>query len=75
MGLSFEASATCTVPTGFSGVPPSGPAMPVMDIARSAFVFLSAPWAMACAMGSLTTPCVWMSAGSTFSWSIFIWFA
>ena len=50
-------AAKCTRPTGFSGVPPSGPAMPVTATARLACEWVSAPPAMARATSSLTAPC------------------
>ena len=46
-----------TVPTGFPGPPPSGPAMPVTATAYEAPVRLIAPRAMARATASLTAPC------------------
>ena len=47
------ASAMKTRPTGFSSVPPPGPAMPVVDKAKSAPLFAHAPSAIAIATGSL----------------------
>src|SRR5437879_3230087 len=46
-----------TVPTGLLGVPPSGPAMPVMATARSAPEVRSAPAAISRTVDSLTAPC------------------
>ena len=57
----IEAQARCTSPTGLSGVPPPGPAIPVTETAISARAFLSAPSAMARAQASLTAPCVAMT--------------
>src|SRR5918995_1888142 len=60
-----------TVPTGFSSLPPSGPAMPVTATAVSAPNRFSAPAAMASATGSDTAPCSLISRGSTWSSSTF----
>jgi hypothetical protein len=51
-----KATAKCTSPTGFSGVPPSGPAMPVMAAASVAGVLARTPLAMASAVSRLTAP-------------------
>ena len=59
-----------TVPTGFSGVPPSGPATPVIATAVSAPNRSTAPSAIASATSCDTAPCASMSAGSTPSRSI-----
>ena len=45
------------MPTGFSGEPPSGPAMPVMAIARSASKRCRAPLAISAADSAETAPC------------------
>ncbi|EHP39129.1 orotidine 5'-phosphate decarboxylase [Cupriavidus basilensis OR16] len=45
-----------TMPTGFSGVPPVGPATPVIDSATWARLLSRAPSAMARATSSLTAP-------------------
>ena len=58
-----SATATATVPTGLAGVPPSGPAMPVMPTPMSAPDAARMPSAMARATGSLTAPCASSSAG------------
>jgi len=50
------ANAIHTVPTGFSSDPPSGPATPVVEIARSVPSRLRAPRAIATATSSLTAP-------------------
>ena len=50
------AAAKCTSPTGFSAVPPPGPAMPVIDTARSTGECASAPCAIASAVSRLTAP-------------------
>src|SRR5213594_1805438 len=47
-----------TVPTGFVGVPPSGPAMPVMASPHGAPARVAIPRAIASAHGALTAPCV-----------------
>ena len=60
-----------TVPTGFSSVPPSGPAIPVIATAVSASKRRSAPSAIASATGSDTAPWASISSGSTPSSSIF----
>src|SRR5437764_4329861 len=59
------ATAICTVPTGFSGVPPLGPAMPVTPMPYVAPQRSRMPRASATATGSETSPCWAMSAGST----------
>src|SRR5579862_5254129 len=46
-----------TNPTGFSGVPPVGPAIPVVLIPKSAPAPLRTPSAISFATGSLTAPC------------------
>ena len=51
-----DAAAKCTSPTGLSAVPPPGPAMPVIDTARSAWAWPSAPLAIASAVSRLTAP-------------------
>src|SRR5207244_8229696 len=45
-----------TVPTGFPGVPPSGPAMPVMARPTGLPLRAQMPRAMASAQGALTAP-------------------
>ena len=50
------AMASHTVPTGFSGVPPSGPAMPLTATARSTPIRSRAPLAIARTTSSLTAP-------------------
>ena len=59
------ANATKTVPTGFSLVPPPGPAIPVVAKANVAFASFRAPSAIARATSSLTAPCSEMRRGST----------
>src|SRR5438132_11656605 len=49
-------TAKQTVPTGLSGAPPSGPAMPVMDTASVDPQSFFAPSAISRAHGSLTAP-------------------
>jgi len=61
-----------TVPTGFSSVPPSGPATPEMDTARVAPDRVRAPWAMAATTGPLTAPWVSSSSAGTPSCDCFI---
>jgi len=56
MRPSRAAAAKCTRPTGFPGVAPPGPAMPVMATARSTSAFSSAPIAIAVAVSRLTAP-------------------
>src|SRR3981081_920616 len=53
---SRAATAKCTSPTGLPGVAPPGPAMPVMETARSTPAFSSAPIAIAVAVSLLTAP-------------------
>ena len=50
-------TARKTSPTGFSGVPPSGPAMPVTATATSAPSAARAPAAIAAAVSADTAPC------------------
>ena len=52
-----------TVPTGFCGVPPADPAMPVIPTPIDAPVRALIPSASATATGSLTAPCAAISAG------------
>ena len=52
-----------TVPTGFSSVPPSGPAMPVMPIPKSAPDTRRTPRAISAAVSDDTAPCA-----SSVSW-------
>ena len=47
---------TNTVPTGFSGVPPSGPATPVADTPQVEPLTLRAPSAISRAHWALTAP-------------------
>src|ERR1700730_9579410 len=53
---SRAATAKCTRPTGLPGVAPPGPAIPVMETARSTPAFSSAPIAIAVAVSLLTAP-------------------
>src|SRR5512141_1827172 len=53
---SREATAKCTRPTGLPGVAPPGPAMPVVETARSTPARSSAPTAIAVAVSLLTAP-------------------
>src|SRR3981081_3229980 len=53
---SRAATAKCTRPTGLPGVATPGPAMPVMETARSTPAFSSAPIAIAVAVSLLTAP-------------------
>ena len=57
--------ANQTVPTGFSGLPPAGPAIPVMPNPMLAPVFLRIPRDISSAVGSLTAPCFSNVAGFT----------
>src|SRR3984893_14473609 len=52
----IQAAAIMTVPTGFSGVPPEGPAIPVTPTARSLPEMRRTLVAIASATGSLTAP-------------------
>jgi len=61
-----EAAAMKTSPTGFSGVPPEGPAMPVVATAKVASRLRRMPCAMALATGALTAPWRRIRAGATF---------
>ena len=54
---SGPATQRCTVPTGFSGVPPPGPATPVIPTPTSAPNRARAPSARATATSGLTAPC------------------
>ncbi len=63
-----------TSPTGFSSVPPSGPATPVMPTPRSASSRAIAPSASARATSTETAPWASMSAGSTPARSVFALF-
>ena len=64
-GPSVNITANHTVPTGFSAVPPPGPATPVIATAVSAPKRLSAPAAIAWATSAETAPCAAISAAST----------
>lgn len=57
--FSLYATAIHTVPTGFSGVPPSGPAIPVVAKEKSLPVRFRTPVAIASAHSRLTAP--WVS--------------
>lgn len=46
-----------TVPTGFSGVPPPGPAIPVVATEKSVSSLSNTPAAIASAHSLLTAPC------------------
>ena len=70
-----SATETQTSPTGFSSVPPSGPATPVMPTPRSAPSRAIAPSASARATSSETAPWASISAGSTPARSVFALFA
>ena len=52
----LSAQATYTSPTGFSFVPPPGPAMPVVATAISAPLYIRGPLATSKAVCSLTAP-------------------
>ena len=45
-----------TVPTGRSGVPPPGPAIPLIAIPRSALLYVKAPTTISPTTSSLTAP-------------------
>ncbi len=70
-----EVQCRYTSPTGFSGVPPPGPAMPVVEIASCAPVAASAPRAIASAHSAETAPCCSRSAAGTPSIACLISFA
>ena len=59
-----DATPNQTVPTGFSGVPPDGPAIPVTEIERSTPSRTRVPSAIARATSSLTAPCRAISSGA-----------
>ena len=54
-----------TVPTGFSGVPPPGPAMPVIEMAAVTPLLSCAPKTIALATASLTAPSDSINIGDT----------
>ena len=54
-----------TSPTGFSGVPPPGPAIPVTETATSTPSRSRAPFAIAAATSAETAPCSARSSGET----------
>ncbi len=64
-------TAKKTVPAGFSGVPPSGPAIPVTDAARSDPKRARAPLAISRAVSSETAPNRRRVSGATPSISCF----
>ena len=59
------ATAMHTVPTGFSSVPPPGPAMPLVAIEMSAPVARHAPKAICSTTGMLTAPLLMITSEST----------
>ena len=61
----LSATPKQTVPTGFSAVPPPGPAIPVTDTAMSAPVTRRAPSAIMAAHSSETAPCFWITSAET----------
>ena len=58
MTLSPAAKPNQTEPTGFSAVPPVGPAMPETDTATSAPAAFLAPAAISLTVSRLTAPCL-----------------
>src|SRR5207253_228994 len=60
-------AAMATVPTGFSAVPPPGPAMPVTPTPTSTPARDRMPSAIACATNSLTAPCSAIFSAGTLS--------
>ncbi len=60
-----DVTARYTVPTGFSALPPLGPAMPVSESAMSAPETRLAPSAMAPRTSALTAPCPRSTSSST----------
>src|SRR5690606_3046689 len=57
--------ANHTVPTGFVGVPPPGPAIPLTATLKRDDAFVAAPSAMALTTSSLTAPCRFSNRSST----------
>src|SRR5271165_803416 len=72
---SGPAKATYTRPTGFSSLPPPGPATPVTAIAHDARRCACTPTAIAVATSALTAPCCSMRSGATSRKSSFASFA
>ena len=64
-GPRSSAMPMCTRPTGFSGVPPPGPAIPVTPTPSVAPVRLRMPSASASATSELTAPFASISSGGT----------
>ncbi len=64
-------TATTTVPTGFSGEPPPGPAMPVTPMPMFVTARVRIPSAIARATCSLTAPCSAISVPETPASSVF----
>ena len=60
------AAATQQVPTGFSSLPPPGPAMPVVATLQSVSSKMATPRAMASAHSRLTAPCCSRTSSGTF---------
>ncbi len=71
VSLPRKAQASHTVPTGFSGVPPPGPAIPLTATATSAPERSRAPSAIALTTGSLTAPQRFRTSSGTPSISVF----
>jgi SHS family lactate transporter-like MFS transporter len=59
------AQAKHTVPTGFPGTPPPGPAIPLIASDRSAALCVSTPFAISSTVASLTAPAVSRVAAET----------
>ena len=70
--LSVYAIAIQTVPTGLSGVPPDGPAIPVVAMLKSVFIVSLTPFAIASAHSLLTAPYLISISLSTFKMVSFI---
>src|SRR5207302_1515948 len=64
-------SAICTVPTGFSSLPPPGPAMPVIPTPSVLPTWRRIPSARAIATSLLTAPLDWISSGGTSAHAVF----
>ena len=70
VGEVFAAQPMQTMPTGFAGVPPVGPATPDTATATSARLRASAPSAISHTVASLTAPCSARVCAQTPSMSI-----
>ena len=73
--LPFAVAAIHTVPTGFSAVPPPGPAMPDVAMAQSVCSNAATPSAICLTTGSLTAPSLSRMPRLTPNWFSFTEFA